>query len=725
VPIVAAAAWLAYRVYAEPIVPLPRQRRLVLGGLRVATLLLLVGFLLRPMLVEPASELRDAVVPVLVDGSRSMRLADVDGRARIDHASTLLRERLLPRLDGEFQVELLAFGEELTEADPLALTADTRRSDLTGALRAAQDRYSGRTVAGIVVLSDGGDTTGREAADALAPGGAPIYPIGLGARRIARDREVVSISVGEAPLVGSMVDLSVSAVSHGYETEPVELRLLENGQPIQVRRVAPPGDGTPFRETFQVSPRRDAATLYTVEIPTDPAELAAENNRRSVLVQPPGRPRRVLLVEGAPGFEHSFLKRALARDAGIELDSVVRKGQNERGQDTFYVQAAASRAAALSGGYPVTRGALFAYDAIVFGNIEADFFTREQLAMTADFVAQRGGGLLVLGARSFASGGIQRTVLHDALPLDLADRGGTPVRAAATLREPNRLALTADGEVHPVMQLGPAEESRRRWLAAPPLASTSRLGAPRPGASILAVTSGAGGALPLVAIQRYGEGRSMVFAGEASWRWRMLLPAEDRTHELFWRQAIRWLAAGSPDPVAVVADPAAAPDEPAALEVIVRDAAFAPVADALVSLRVTAPGGGTTELQGALVQASSGRYAAQFRPETTGVHRISANVQRPTGSVSRTDTWMLVGGSDPEFADPRLHEEVLRRVALASGGRVIATDEIELLAAELAAAAPELAPPAHRDVWHGPWPFFLLVGLLTAEWGLRRQWGLR
>ena len=67
----------------------------------------------------------------------------------------------------------------------------------------------------------------------------------------------------------------------------------------------------------------------------------------------------MLLVEGAPGFEHTFLKRALARDPALEVDSVVRKGQNDEGRDTFFIQAAASRSAALATGYPVKRAELF------------------------------------------------------------------------------------------------------------------------------------------------------------------------------------------------------------------------------------------------------------------------------------------------------------------------------------------------------------------------------
>ena len=128
------------------------------------------------------------------------------------------------------------------------------------------------------------------------------------------------------------------------------------------------------------------------------------------------------MVEGAPGFEHTFLKRALAADRGLDVDSVVRKGLNDDGQPTFFVQAAESRAAALSSGYPTTPEALFQYDAIVFGNVEAEFFTRDQLALTARFVAERGGGLLVLGTRSFERQGLTGTPLAEALPVDLTDR---------------------------------------------------------------------------------------------------------------------------------------------------------------------------------------------------------------------------------------------------------------------------------------------------------------
>src|SRR5215510_8364349 len=105
------------------------------------------------------------------------------------------------------------------------------------------------------------------------------------------------------------------------------------------------------------------------------------------------------------------------------------------------------------------------------------------------------------------------------------------------------------------MRIGASrEETVRLWSALPPLAAIAPLGGPRPGASVLAVTSGSTGMLyPVVAVQRYGRGRSLIFSGEASWRWKMMLPSNDRSFEYFWRQAVRWVAGPALDPVAVSA----------------------------------------------------------------------------------------------------------------------------------------------------------------------------
>ncbi len=151
--VIGVVAWLAYGRSA-----VPRPRRDLLIALRFVTLAALVLFLLGPVRVSNEG-LRDVFVPILVDVSRSMSIDDADGQRRIDRARELLTRDLLPALSSQFRVEVLGFGERLRDARPADLAATDRASDLSGAIASVRERFRGRPVAGIVLLSDGGETS--------------------------------------------------------------------------------------------------------------------------------------------------------------------------------------------------------------------------------------------------------------------------------------------------------------------------------------------------------------------------------------------------------------------------------------------------------------------------------------------------------------------------------------------------------------------------------------
>lgn len=726
-----AVAALAVFEYRRPLAPLTRLQRGVLIACRATALAAIVVLLCRPIVMLPPAGARAAIVPVLVDVSRSMRIHDAGGQARIARASAIVSTELLPALARGFTVDLYSAGERLAPADVSRLNADARQTDLTGALAAVRERYRGRRVAGIIVLSDGGDTGQQASAAGQEAHGPPVFAIGIGSADGGRDREVLGLTAGDPRIDQSSIDLHVSAVSHGFGRAPFPLRVLANGAVVETRRIVPPADGSPIDETFTVSPDAQAPTVYTADVPPDASEPVTENNTRSVLVSPAGRKRRLLVLEGAPGFEHSFLKRALARDPSLDVDSVVRKGKNADGRDTFFVQAGAGRAASLMTGFPSRREDLYAYDALVIANVEGDVLTRAQLAVAADFVAERGGGLLVLGGRSFSSRGLIGTPLEEVLPVELSDRRGAVAQTSLGGRDAaahNKLVVTTEGENHPVMRVGASrEDSLKAWSALPALAASAALGGPRPGAMVLAVTEAPGGHVyPVVAVQRYGQGRSLTFAGEASWRWRMMLAAADRTHELFWRQAARWLTRPTPDPVTINVPDSAEPGDVIPVTVDARDAAFAPAPDAVVAATLTLPGaGGDQPLELRHTDATAGRFTAAIHADRPGLYRLRVEARRGTAVLGTADRWWYVGGGDRELTDPRLNEGFLRRLARASGGRYVRASDAGRISSWLRTTVPQHDALEPRDVWHTPWVFGFVVAILSAEWMLRRRWGLR
>ena len=719
--LVAVVAILAYRRAGG----LAAWQRGLLIALRAAVLGAVVWCLLKPVVARPVDR-RDGVVVVLVDASRSMGLRDAAGLSRIERAGLVLSRELLPALQRRWRVETLLFGDRLVPARDAALTATADRTNIPDAIDTAVARYRGRGLAGLVVVSDGGDTTGADLAQVGERAGVPVVTVGVG-RRDAGDRAVLSLVSGQSSLDASLVDLSVTVASHGMPG-PIDLRLLQDGRVVEKRPLTVLNGDTSARAVFTVAPDRQAASVFTVDIAESNAELTGGNNSASVLVAPPGRRRRVLMLEGAPGFEHTFVKRAWMEDPSLDVDSVVRKGRNEQGTDTFFVQAGGDRTTALIAGFPQTREALFGYDAVVLANYDAHLLTGAQLDLLRTFVSERGGGLLVFGARSFDARSVSGSALEDLLPLRIGDGAAAGVLPAAVTSggQVNRVRPTSEGQRHPVMRIAAGdEESSRRWAALPPLAGYVRLAAPRPGATVLATTESVGSPLlPVVAVQRFGAGRTMVFTGEASWRWKMQMPATDQSYDRFWRQAARWLSADALDPIVVTMPAGGAAGEDVDVPIVVRDAGFRASPGADLQVTLDAPDGHVSAVTPTLIDSARGQFAAHVRPSENGVYRLRVE-SGIAGSRAHSELRWLVGGRDRELADPRLNEAGLRRLADASGGRYVVAEEAGRAADSIAGRLGAARELEWRPAWHSGWVFACIIVILSGEWYLRRRWGLR
>jgi len=216
----------------------------------------------------------------------------------------------------------------------------------------------------------------------------------------------------------------------------------------------------------------------------------------------------------------------------------------------------------------------------------------------------------------------------------------------------------------------------------------------------------------------------MIFGGEASWRWRMLSPSTDRSHELFWRQAARWLSQSSPDPVSVSVPDALEPGDTTAVDVDVRDVSFTPIRDATAVVSVSVDGGDPRMLP-VHRSGAAGHLAATFTPERQGVYHIHAEAMRGSSPVGSADRSVYVGGHEREFADPRLNEGILRRLAADSGGQYVRSTDASRVLSWLDDSARHTTSHERRDVWDRVWLFILIVLLLSAEWTLRRRRGLR
>ena len=468
---------------------------------------------------------------------------------------------------------------------------------------------------------------------------------GIGPKASPRDREVVSVTAAESVLSDTVTDLAVSAVS------PWLRRRTDRAAPARkwprrfdVRRVHPAADGVAGQpDVPRVAESRCAHRLYRRDPGRRPTSSSLRTTRAACWCRRPAVRGGSCSSQGAPGFEHSFLSGRWAADRGLEVDSVVRKGRDDAGADTFYVQAARSRADALLGGFPKTpRGALRLRRGRAGQRRRRDLLTAQQLALTRAFVAERGGGLLVLGARAFQRQGLRDTALEDVLPLELTDRGGgraarprlagTQPRRAHARRA--RTTRSCNWRRHPTTtrSAGPRSRAGRGVAARRRAARRERAGRHRrPRRS--AARAGRGAALRRRPIDGLYRRSVVALAHDAA------VGRSVRTTVLAAGRAMAGAGLTGPGFVAG-AGAAGAGDVPVVIDA--RTPSFAPERDATVDLRITGPGGRveTARAQSSpRIQAVIARTCTPRRPASIASRRRREweprrSVRRPVPSLS-------------------------------------------------------------------------------------------
>ena len=730
--IVLLAAVFVYFIYLRPRVRLSKRTTATLIALRVALLTILVTLLLRPVVVVSSVIPRSSYVAILVDDSVSMKLRDMpDGNTRIDTVKQSLLasgpNSFLNRLDAKFKTSLYGFAGALSRLKGANdLFAEGRTSDLAGALDETIKRSSGMPLSAVVLATDGASNVPRDFAATLRELRArdiPVFTVGVGNTARPMDAELTRINMPRRVLVGSRVNIETYVGLSSYQATKVLIAVREDGRAIKTEETNLRGNDTQA-VNLEITPTTPGIHRYTVEITPLDGELTVENNKQDALVEVISGPLRLLHVEGEPRWELGKIRESLAlNEKNIVLVSLQRTGENK-----FYRQGIASQNE-LATGFPLTEEELFAYDGLVIGSVEAGFFTADQLRSIEAFVARRGGGLLAIGGRlAFDGGKYKGTTIDDLLPVTLT---GGPTDDATSFAPVYKPLLTGAGQSHPITRLQEDRGANQKaWNELPPISVSQVLANVKPGASVLLearrVEGSGSQTAPLLVQQRYGRGQTLALTASDTWRWRMRMDSKNNAHETFWRQMLRYVVSGTPRQIEIGAErDVYAMDDTINIVADVRDKRFNPVSDANAIARVTKPSGTIVDVPLTFTTLNSvNTYAGQFKADELGEHRIElTGTSAGLGTLSAKSS-VLVSDLNREYYSAAQNSDLLKRIAAETGGKYFTPAEAESLLDDLVYRQTPYSERVTKDLWDMPVNFMLIVGLLSAEWFLRKREGL-
>ena len=643
--------------------------------------------------------------------------------------------------------------DNMAEAQPPAdfgPSPETRRTDLASGLQATmkadedseekKDAKQSRSAA--VILSDGLHNIGAspfETAKLMAGRDIPIHTVGFGSVSPPPDLAVIDVETPDKVLKDDRVRGSITLKDNLTPGTPFKIVIVDDLNQTVWEESFSGMSATRRRVDFDFSVEKMVeekisalgldnsvevnAVPFRMKVRVEPVEGEArdDNNVLSFAFDAITKKNNMLIIDGRPRWETRYLHNLFERDehwsvtvafAGPGSDD----GTLPRGEEGDV--------------FPADKKTLFSYDLLVFGEISQDLFEEEELEWIRDFVASRGGGIILLDGprqkfREYADD--EENPIASLLPVKWNEDG--PKRLA-----PQALRLTERGLATPALFLHPsAERSAELWGYVPKpgwVAPTEAL----PGTDVyLEATLDEKGeeSVPLLVSRTVGAGKTLYAGFDGTWRWRF--EVADKYHQRYWHQIASWIMetpfAVSDEFVAI--DPGAStyrPGESAALRIRVRDREGKPLDDpkAEVEALIWREGKIVATVPMKTDPDSGGLFRGETPALSPGEHQVTVRVDGlfEENELRSKVEFLVREPESPELATLICKEDLLRDVAKLSGGSYLREEQIGRLNDLLKPISSGRLVKKEIALWQSYWWFVPIILLLGLELFLRKRAGM-
>lgn len=724
--VIIVAGIICYRRFRGVIAP---SHLVLLTTLRILGVLLLLLMILSPFRQESEPDPDAFQIGILADSSGSMSTRDLpDDRSRFEALQDdVLRMQSpnagqgLPRLlNEEQQARLAQFSEDVAYPPSTIeqLSPMPGRTDIGQALESLArdlDQNPEQRLGAVVLLSDGHSNEGpvpTDVAKDLRRRGIPVSTIGLGRRAAPGDVSVRFLQENLEAAEDEELRLQAQVRNTFDVPREVNYTLLRDNVPVrQDSLTLQPGESREL--DLRDEPLRGGNFLYRLKIETDQPD-ANPGSDLAYLLATVNQPLvfRLYSLAARPNWEQKFLQRVAEDEEQLHLKSIVRTGdgsftlsgfgENSAPDQTAVRRTQAQVEALLKSNF------LAEADAFLLEAAAAELLPEETRQRVVDFVANKGGGLLVLGDLADLPPALSAILPVTQARLARPDRD-LPLRisSGSFFSTPDQRAALLSGAPLFLPRQEPIFLPEELKVVARPLLEIEE------------------GGTPVMAAQAYGSGRVSYLGAPITWAWRMRNADGLEQHRTFWSGFLSWLSSASKPRIEnPVHGRQLAVDEAAPLDVSVRGADFQPAATAKVSATITAPSGEVRQINLAPSVRQVGDYVAQFSPSEPGEYEVNYRARLPRGEELTERAFFTASFQGTETQSVTYREDVLRDIARITGGEFRPYNGLRDLR-ELPLA--ENLPVNRTQIpLTTNWPFLLiLVGVLTTEWFVRRRIGLR
>ena len=618
--------------------------------------------------------------------------------------------------------------------------AETRLGD---SLYQMIGQITGRTLSGVVVLSDGQSNAGLNVEPARVRAertGTKLITIGIGSQKPQMNLWIAGMQSPTDVHQGDPFDVNIMVQGTGAAGQQGTVRLFQQStdgdgkdrRQISEQTIEFTDDTLPtsirFNQQLTVPGKYDF--VIRIESAAGATEMTLEDNERRRTIEVNDRRMKVLVISSGPMRDYQFVRNALFRHSGVESDVWLQSVTDEN------VGFVSQEAKTLLTKFPATEAELFSYDVIVAFDPDWSRLSSEQQTFLNRWVSDHSGGLVVVAGEIFTPKLAQDSDAYRDISVlypVLLNRMLPEMQLTQRADEPWPLTLTQEGRATEFLKIADAtgNASVDLWSTFKGIYRSYPVRGLRDGAVVLLEYGNPRartelGQPPFLASQFFGTGRCIFIGSAETWRLREI---SSEGHQRFWTSLIREVgqgrrSRGTARGLLLLDRTEVAPGQPVNIRAQLYDARLQPLVMESVPLNIVDSEGKAVSIPDRLNADGRGasQYVSSFRPTRSGAYRISVPIPESSDVLQTTIDVVL---PNLESQNPTQNAELLTNLTKETQGQYLSLSQISTLPSLLTdQSQPVVVDERLQTLWDRGWILFLMVTLLAFEWILRRVWRL-
>ncbi|MGB2350554.1 MAG: hypothetical protein ACPH9O_02865 [Akkermansiaceae bacterium] len=703
-----------------------RGRTATLEALRFLCTLMAVLILWEPEWRTTTNPTSKPEIVILHDASRSTKTVDAilptflstdqEVVSREEWITRALASDYFKALKEDRNNRVFALPFSTPPQDTDAVTQSLAGTDIYAAIESAMEDHD--NLRAIVMLTDGDWNVGPQpvaAAQMLRRRQIPLFGIPVGSDKRLPDLDISNVTAPTYGIIGENVQIPftiTSSLDRDIRTS-VRLRDTKTGKEHTKNITIPAGDD--YHDSMLWRLANEGSSTLEISIPVANGELVAKNNTRAFTISGRAESIKVLVIESQPRWEYRFIRNALYRDPGVQVDCLLLHPELGTGDGPGYIRE-----------FPEKLEDLQKYDVVFIGDVgisenPSQGITLEQARLIRGLIEQQASGIVFLPGPAGNIFSLLESPLGDLIPviLDNAHKSGHSELSAS------KINLTSDGSRSLLTMLGDTEEDNPNiWKSLPGFNWHAPIIKSKGGTDILAVhanKSNQFGRIPMLVTKLAGNGKVLFLGHDSAWKWRR--GVEDLYHYRFWGQVARWMsyqrnmAAGSRIRL-YFAPERPKPGDSLTINANAFDQYGAPLVQGEVHVDITSPDGSSKRITLNEDDDIWGSYSGRLKITQPGEWKIHAAAGEDEAHA--TDTTIIAQGDEIEKTGMPSRADVIEEMTRVSKGQLIQGEQITKIADEIKALPAPKPLESRTPLWSHWLTATCLILLLAAFWTGRK-----